>query len=678
MVSAAIMAAVLEERQKEHKHCPTCTCSAGDGRANTAAGPGSRGGRDDPRHHDMNYPSGNDSRNSSHQYNMNSSHVGRTIKGTATEVKTVVSDEILNEKGHPPIHHFKSMVHSSILKHQNTSSDSGKRMGNELQIKNCDEITESSPLIDNNSNIRRLDLISKKTSYNKVKLIDLNCLEITEHFNSDNLNELSVDKCICGRPYSISGANVIDVGTQTVPSYIGESGKVHSTCIYCKGQKIKDKHRDKSKKLQRTKEMLSHDSPKLSVCSDGEDVSIISTSEASCCISDDVKKTRAHDSNDSLHNSSVSPMMLGDSACSWDWASQTGISADSGSPSTPSSFCSMAASPSYESGLSSATSPQHMSLQPSCKTTTRQASSTVSASQPTVRSLISSASQSTDLPTLSDVSTTGSPSMINSSINPDVADIRDLIQFTSSPGKKCPRQFVNHECNIPTPGLHTTLQTDNKVHKNATINCRYANDTEPSLLDGENLVCSTYNNLKSCYPDGKSSKLPDNLAHVNLLSECNSPDVFNPLEVSVELLARLTRKVRSFDLSILDTRQYERDEKLGRGDRPTNANSLKQPFIGTIDNINVFNSFADSDKILSNLHRNLHDYSTNQPRIINGNINVNDVTSRSISYDNSARLGNNSDDSPAIHRSSSSKCAPDWQPGVIASTATASATVTSI
>ncbi|XP_050689511.1 tight junction-associated protein 1-like isoform X2 [Eriocheir sinensis] len=104
--------------------------------------------------------------------------------------------------------------------------------------------------------------------------------------------------------------SVVDVGTQVFPSYIGETGKVQSTCIYC------------------------HHSPRAPVPPHSSEVNGKGRSGHEDGVPSRPPKTASPDS-------------------AWDWAAE---GQDSGSPSTPSSLVS--ASLSYESETSNVTSPQ--------------------------------------------------------------------------------------------------------------------------------------------------------------------------------------------------------------------------------------------------------------------------------------------------------------------------------
>ncbi|KAK7073801.1 Golgi organization [Halocaridina rubra] len=141
--------------------------------------------------------------------------------------------------------------------------------------------------------------------------------------------------------------NVVDVGTQMLPSYIGESGKVQSTCIYC--QSSKNVSSEKLLSVDRfgckALNLLQHTRSK------GQPVNQINTS----IDDEDTSKLAEPSSPDSeLRNPSAKAYSYGvHSGSAWDWAAE---SHDSGTPSTPSSLIS--ASLSYESETSNVTSPQ--------------------------------------------------------------------------------------------------------------------------------------------------------------------------------------------------------------------------------------------------------------------------------------------------------------------------------
>ncbi|KAK7082261.1 Golgi organization [Halocaridina rubra] len=141
--------------------------------------------------------------------------------------------------------------------------------------------------------------------------------------------------------------NVVDVGTQMLPSYIGESGKVQSTCIYC--QSSKNVSSEKLLSVDRfgckALNLLQHTRSK------SQPVNQINTS----IDDEDTSKLAEPSSPDSeLRNPSAKAYSYGvHSGSAWDWAAE---SHDSGTPSTPSSLIS--ASLSYESETSNVTSPQ--------------------------------------------------------------------------------------------------------------------------------------------------------------------------------------------------------------------------------------------------------------------------------------------------------------------------------
>lgn len=305
MVSAAIMAAVLEERQKEQRHCPTCTCSPHGGSPHTSSSMGSRptggaGGRGGLN---------NSGPGASTEF-FHTNETQKYGKGFSSDVPSGQLNGVHAGK-RPSVGEQFSL----------TDLDTDQFSSLSFCVNNNGDSEESSLLcVDNsvNSNYSNdsktndysapvtaslIDLLpdecakseGKNSSRDRFSIVDLNSLSITEHFNSENLTNLTVDKCICGRPYA-AGSNVIDVGTQTVPSYIGESGKVHSTCIYCKGHKIKDRHRDKAKESKSQKhqkkscdvgcvsaeesvaQSCSTTNQLSRSCSDGESVSLVSES----------------------------------------------------------------------------------------------------------------------------------------------------------------------------------------------------------------------------------------------------------------------------------------------------------------------------------------------------------------------------------------------------------------
>nr|XP_045620638.1 uncharacterized protein LOC123771834 isoform X2 [Procambarus clarkii]XP_045620727.1 uncharacterized protein LOC123771834 isoform X2 [Procambarus clarkii] len=142
--------------------------------------------------------------------------------------------------------------------------------------------------------------------------------------------------------------NIVDVGTQVLPSYIGETGKVQSTCIYCQSCKNTSSEKFTSLEPVSSKAMnLSHHSRsksqpinQVSLQMD-ENHSVIKTSDP---ISPDSV----------LKSPTVKSFIFGThSGSAWDWAAE---GHDSGTPSTPSSLIS--ASLSYESETSNVTSPQ--------------------------------------------------------------------------------------------------------------------------------------------------------------------------------------------------------------------------------------------------------------------------------------------------------------------------------
>lgn len=689
MVSAAIMAAVLEERQKEQKHCPTCTCSLGDGRGRTVATSEGRADKNNTDHH----TNTNTNEQQQQQRYVNNTALGRNSKGSITthhsgdlgnnsQSTSIASVRQAAAKGKDS--NLITLTNSPVVTY--SLRDDCSVEVHEDNSKHTTSKATSSPLTD-------LDIINNDTQPSsckavstKMKVIELTSLNITEHFNSDNLSELSaVDKCICGRSYSL-GTNAIDVGTQTVPSYIGESGKVHSTCIYCKGHKIKDRqhHRENCKKVQRSKELLllgiTDSSNKLSVSSDSESVSMARAGDTSVCADDGKKRGASLPSSAGItdigggphHDLEELPSMspvLG-SSCSWEWASQMGVPADSGSPSTPSSFTSIAASTSYESELSSAPSPLHG---PGL-TSNRHQQCSSNREKPPLRllpsptaSTYSSASPSTDLPTLSDTSGESSLSLVNTTTttnnnnnsnnsNSDVANIRDLIQFSSSPTKKYSRSEKTD--------VYAHLPPDNsKIVKRSQHSSGFPSYEEAlrrkqvgSLLDSDNNLLTSSISTMTARSSCSSTDMPlnnINSSSVNMSSE-ESCDTSNSLEVSAELLARLTSSVNSFDLTVID-------------------------------------SYNDSSKSRKHINNNSNNINSSLAQHRSGSNN--DVDQR-VTGDRKGSIGGGGGTigvvcqqypaqcvrsplciSPAIHRPAP-KCAGEWR--VVASTVTASTTVTPI
>ncbi|XP_068203166.1 uncharacterized protein [Palaemon carinicauda] len=128
--------------------------------------------------------------------------------------------------------------------------------------------------------------------------------------------------------------NYVDVGTQMLPSYIGESGKVQSTCIYCQSSKSAPLERCGTKAMNILHHTRSKSQPINQV-----NTTIDELSSPDSTIRSPTSKTYTYD----IHSGSA-----------WDWAAE---SHDSGTPSTPSSLVS--ASLSYESETSNVTSPQN-------------------------------------------------------------------------------------------------------------------------------------------------------------------------------------------------------------------------------------------------------------------------------------------------------------------------------
>ncbi|KAK8748893.1 hypothetical protein OTU49_016045 [Cherax quadricarinatus] len=142
--------------------------------------------------------------------------------------------------------------------------------------------------------------------------------------------------------------NVVDVGTQVLPSYIGETGKVQSTCIYChssknmSSEKVSSLDRLSSKAMNVSQHSRSKSQPINQVTMQmDEDHNVIKASDPSY-------------HNSVLKSPTAKSFTFGSqSGSAWDWAAE---GHDSGTPSTPSSLIS--ASLSYESETSNVTSPQ--------------------------------------------------------------------------------------------------------------------------------------------------------------------------------------------------------------------------------------------------------------------------------------------------------------------------------
>ncbi|XP_076065236.1 uncharacterized protein LOC143039240 isoform X2 [Oratosquilla oratoria] len=139
--------------------------------------------------------------------------------------------------------------------------------------------------------------------------------------------ELEYSDCGMRRPFKLQ---VIDVGTQTLPSYIGETEKVQATCIYCQSSKLAV-----SEKCNNSGS---------SVDDHGREVT-----ERTTLVSHPATTTSPATSR----SSKMQSLSTGYNGSAWDWPTE---SLDSGSPSTPSSLIS--ASLSYESETSNTNSPQ--------------------------------------------------------------------------------------------------------------------------------------------------------------------------------------------------------------------------------------------------------------------------------------------------------------------------------
>lgn len=141
--------------------------------------------------------------------------------------------------------------------------------------------------------------------------------------------------------------NVVDVGTQVLPSYIGETGKVQSTCIYChsskntSSEKLPSLEHVPSKAMNLSQHIRSKSQPVNQLTAQADEdppVRHIDPSSPDILLKSPTSKTFPFGSH---------------SGGAWDWAAE---GHDSGTPSTPSSLIS--ASLSYESETSNVTSPQ--------------------------------------------------------------------------------------------------------------------------------------------------------------------------------------------------------------------------------------------------------------------------------------------------------------------------------
>ena len=168
----------------------------------------------------------------------------------------------------------------------------------------------------------------------------------TEHRNDDadrrnsqsNLDDADQTRSTFRRSENLD-LNVIDVGTQTVASYIGETGKVRSTCIYCHSSKNMSGY-----------ESVASNSPINNEDKILHNLKSIKTKKPSkkshsSSPNKDESISEIHGTNENNFSPSI--------VCPWDWSLE---SQDSGSPSTPTSLTSTSLS--YESEASNFTSPQ--------------------------------------------------------------------------------------------------------------------------------------------------------------------------------------------------------------------------------------------------------------------------------------------------------------------------------
>lgn len=722
-MSAAIMAAVLEERQKEQRHCPTCSCVSGTN--NPAASGGNRpgsggregtgggGGRGNSFRGGVNNHSSTIVTNASHMSYFASS-VGN-VKLVKDSEKDTASDTTF----------YRSTVTEGSYGRKCIEVESAGTIGNEVVVNrssngnnvnasqrsfkercfqngsSCGDLCNNAPqivretsskhssarsyavgqptdttlLIDLHSDNDAVPINERKQGEKTGTFLGISSLNITEHFNSDNLSELTVSNCICGRPYSL-GTNVIDVGTQTVPSYIGESGKVHSTCIYCKGQKIRDKHREKNKenKSQQANDVLQssvsscrtacndncsqspsnnnrHTSPMSSNNTiDSECQSLMSSSDVSYC-SGSESNTATSSSNSkrvsppqhSCHKDdsttpqrsltsidlseragvmselSASPTRAGgSSSCSWDWPSHStalgggdGGGRDSGSPSTPSSLSgAVSAATSYNEGDMSCEPSPHLSprrassqhrvqhrrpadlvqvmhtssslqqcdAQATLKTEARNSHvredadwmhaavtvdtevfstsdmSTQSIAVPLVSTTVKTSKNTISNELNSSQSIVGYLEGNSATTSSTTSSTRDLIQLNCSSPLKYTGQTIERCIGSSTADtfVHIPLDATRKTRKVSNSDDSFSNSRastqKSSASESVSKRASTNDNPNAVNWSGRSKgNLPQISVRTNYSSDM---DESLSLEVSADLLARLTSTIDSFDLKV--------------------------------------------------------------------------------------------------------------------------------
>ncbi|KAK4298031.1 hypothetical protein Pmani_029588, partial [Petrolisthes manimaculis] len=288
-VSAAIMAAVLEERERERagRHCPTCSCSSHTTNTNTNT---------DPKTHDDGDMNGNGFRTAGQHH-----------------------DDELREDGGGR----ETRLWGDTSKTPRTTTITGGGGGD----------------------VPREDRSKQHSGGDGIYTVG----DVRDGWKGEDDDRRMIKLPV----------NVVDVGTQVLPSYIGETGKVQSTCIYCHSTKTTSNeklHSTSGKSTGLTLHTRSKSQPENRVSGQlqsgaghGEHVGLRQYSNTS--------------GSDLASPTPKSPMAFG-AHPSWDWAANN-VGADD-SPSTPSTTPSslVSASLSYESETSNGTSPQDSPLRP--------------------------------------------------------------------------------------------------------------------------------------------------------------------------------------------------------------------------------------------------------------------------------------------------------------------------
>ncbi|XP_071518253.1 uncharacterized protein [Panulirus ornatus] len=186
---------------------------------------------------------------------------------------------------------------------------------------------------------------SPKSETRENTVVDILQADENEELNGNHL--FDQDDGLNRNSNSRFKVNVVDVGTQVLPSYIGETGKVQSTCIYChsskntSSEKLSSLEHVSSKAMNLSQHTRSKSQPVNQLTAQADEdppVRHIDPSSPDILLKSPTARTFTFASH---------------SGGAWDWAAE---GHDSGTPSTPSSLIS--ASLSYESETSNATSPQ--------------------------------------------------------------------------------------------------------------------------------------------------------------------------------------------------------------------------------------------------------------------------------------------------------------------------------